>query len=96
MPKEKSLRLDGMTMEVLDACWSFLGNDLRKLICHFWNIGALLHRFTIGVMKVIPKKATKWRLHDWRPLTISTIIYKLIATILSIRLNPANKDLISP
>lgn len=66
------------------------------MICHFWNTRALPHRFIARVMKVIPKKADKQRLHDWRPLTMLTNIYNLITTILSNRLNPISKDLISP
>lgn len=66
------------------------------MIYHFWNTGALPHNFIAGVMKVIPKKVDKRHLRDWRLLAMLTIIYKLIASILSNRLSPASKGLISP
>lgn len=55
MPKEKSPGLDGMTVEVLSICWSFISNDCINMIKHFWSTGDLSHNFRTGVMKAIPK-----------------------------------------
>lgn len=96
MPRGKSPSLDRMTVEVLSTCWNFLGQDCLHMIKHFWSTGFLPKNFTSGVMKVIPKKADKRRLKDWRSLTMLTIIYKMIAALLAGRLNPVNTTLISP
>lgn len=87
MSKNKSPRLDGMTMKILTACWDFLSQDCIDMITHFWST---------RVMKVIPKKTDKHHLKNWRPLTMLTIIYKLIASLLSTRLSPVSCILISP
>lgn len=94
MLSNKSPGLDGMALEVLKACWSFMKEDCLGMIRHFWTIGRLPHNFTAGVMKVIPKKLEKQHLRDSRPLTMLTIIYKLIASILLGRVSPTSKDLI--
>lgn len=56
------------------ACWDFLSRDYFETISHFWSLGVLPHKFTIGMMKVIPKKPDKSHLKDYRPLTKLTII----------------------
>lgn len=80
MPMEKSPGLDGMQVEVLSVCWSFIDTDCMNMIKHYWSTGTMTHNFTIGVMKVVPKKIDKRNL---RLFTMLTIIYKLIITILS-------------
>lgn len=79
LPKEKAQGLDGLTVEVLLASWSFIQADYVAMIKHFWEIDILSHSTTSGVMKLIPKKVDKSRLKDWRPLTMLPIVYKLIA-----------------
>lgn len=85
-----------MTSEVLLATWSFIQVDCLAMVQHFWDIGILPHNTIIGVMKAIPKKVDKWRLRDWRPLTMLTIVYKLIAKLLFTQFSPHNQHLINP
>lgn len=96
LPKGTSPGLDGMTSEVLLASWSFTQVCCLAMVQHFWATGDLPHSTTAGVMKVIPKKADKQKLKDWRPLTMLTIVYKLIAKLLSNNFNPHNSSLINP
>lgn len=63
-PKSKVPRLDGMTVEVLLAYWSFLQNDCLAMIHQFWGSGVLAHQTTVKVIKLAPKKADKCRLKD--------------------------------
>lgn len=83
-------------VEVLVASWSFVQANCLAMIQQFWSTSVLPHSTTSGVMKVIPKKADKRRLKDWRPLTMLPIVYKLIAKLLSVRFNLHSKVLISP
>lgn len=82
MSKEMSPSLDGMMTKVLLACQSFITQDCLEMVNHCWSTEELLHNITIGVMKVIPRKAKKTCLRDLWPLTMFTIVYKLIATTL--------------
>lgn len=93
---EKSPGLDEMTVEVLTACWNFLEHDCLQMIKDYKRNGTLPCNFTTDVMKVIPKKMDKRRLKDWQPLTMLMIIYKLIASVLAMRLSHVSKSLINP
>lgn len=96
LPKGKSPSLDGLTLEVLLALWSFIQAECVAMVRHFWTTRVLPHNTTVGVMKAIPKKENKWRLKDWRPLTMLTIVYMLIAKLLSTHFSPHNWLLIDP
>lgn len=96
LPKAKAPGMDGMTTEVLQSCWSFIGPDCISMIIHFWTSGTLPHKSTTGVMKCIPKKVDTKRLKDWRPLTMLPIVYKVIVKLLSECISPHCKTLISP
>lgn len=62
--REKFPRLDGMMVEVLQACWTFISNDCEEMIKHFWSNKEFPHNFIFEVMKVIPKKPDKIHLRD--------------------------------
>lgn len=86
LPFDKSPGMDGLTPEVLRACWHFMGKDLLAMILKFWETGTLAYSVKDGLIKLIPKKADKRHLKDWRPLTMLTTTYKLIAKLLALRL----------
>lgn len=86
-----------MTTGVLLAYSSFLQANCLAMICQFWQIGVLPHGIVARVMKIIPKKADKFQLMDWRPLTILPIVYKLISKLLAVYFSPQySKLLINP
>lgn len=64
MPQEKAHRIDGMTLEVLSAYWSFLQKDFMAMLIHYWQIGDLNRGTTVGVMKLTPKKVDNHHLED--------------------------------
>jgi hypothetical protein len=86
LPFDKSPGIDGLTPEVFRACWYFMATDLLQMVHRFWEIGMLVHKIKEGVIKLIPKKVDKCRIKDWRPLTMLTTLYKLIAKLLALRL----------
>jgi hypothetical protein len=84
LPFDKSPGIDGLTPEVFRACWHFIARDLFHMVLKFWATGELTGRTKEGIIKLIPKKADKRCLKDWRPLTMLTTIYKLIAKLLAL------------
>ncbi|KAL3700949.1 hypothetical protein R1sor_018971 [Riccia sorocarpa] len=86
MKTKKSLGLDGLTAEFLHECWDFVRSDCIAMIHHFWDCGELLKGIRTAVIKMIPKSDNKTKLTNWRPLSVMTLTYKLIAKLMAERL----------
>ncbi|KAL3685957.1 hypothetical protein R1sor_003979 [Riccia sorocarpa] len=96
LPRDKAPGLDGVTNNVIQDCWPFIRADCLALMEAFWRDGNLLHQHRQGVIKLIPKNEEKWRLQNWRPITLMGITYKLIGKLLALRLKRLVADLTSP
>lgn len=86
MAKGKSPGIDGLTSEVFYSCWHFIENDFFDILIHFWETCQLYPGFNEGVLKLIPKKADRQRIKDWRPIAMLNTIYKIIAKLLALHL----------
>lgn len=53
-----------MTIETMQAIWSFIKADCIGMIKHYWTNGILPHDTKAGVMKMVPKKAEKQQIKD--------------------------------
>jgi exonuclease III len=92
----KSPGSDGLTTEVIRACWDFIKDDFLELVHHFWRTGQLYMELLQGIIRIIPKKLDKLRLKDWRPLTMLQVVYKIAAKILANRLSVLLPLIVSP
>lgn len=59
MPFDRASRLDGIVVEVIKACWDFIGLDVLEMIRCFGDIGVLAYKILEGIIKLIPKLALK-------------------------------------
>lgn len=51
---------NGITLEVLRACWHFIGKDVLEMITCFWDTKTIAYKILIdGIIKLIPKTANK-------------------------------------
>ncbi|CAM6129539.1 unnamed protein product [Calypogeia fissa] len=94
-PKEKSPSLDGITAEVLIACWQWMKQDCIDMIHAFWKDGLLTSQASTSVIKLIPKGGDRHFLKNWRPLTMLTITHKIAAKLLAGRIKPISPRLVS-
>ncbi|KAL3691828.1 hypothetical protein R1sor_005479 [Riccia sorocarpa] len=86
LPSDKAPGIDGVTAEVLVAGWSFMRSDCLAMVKRVWSTGNLLQKDNRGVIKLIPKNSDKYLLKNWRPITLLTTTYKIIAKIIAWRL----------
>ncbi|KAL3680699.1 hypothetical protein R1sor_023655 [Riccia sorocarpa] len=86
MKREKSPGLVGLTSEVLLHCWAFTRQDCLDMVKHFWDQPELLKGTRTAVIKMIPKNDQKQLLKNWRPLSLMSLTYKIIAKIAAERL----------
>ncbi|KAL3679560.1 hypothetical protein R1sor_022516 [Riccia sorocarpa] len=86
MPREKSPGLDGVMVEILRIGWEFMKEDCFLMVQGFWDKKKLIGKDRKGVIKLIPKNERKHLLKNWRPITLLTMTYKIIAKVMAIRL----------
>lgn len=54
----------------------------------FWKDGILTSGAARGIIRLIPKLRELEYLENWRPITMLSLLYKLISEILALRLQP--------
>ncbi|KAL3686155.1 hypothetical protein R1sor_004177 [Riccia sorocarpa] len=86
MPKEKSPGLDGVMVEILRIGWEFMREECFQMVQSFWDHKKLRGKDSKGVIKLIPKNDRRHLLQNWRPITLPTTTYKIIAKIIAVRL----------
>ncbi|KAL3684173.1 hypothetical protein R1sor_002195 [Riccia sorocarpa] len=86
MPKEKSPGINGVIIEILRIGWEFMREDCFQMVQGFWDKKKLKGKDNKEVIKLIPKNDRKHLLQNWRPITLLTTTYKIIAKILAVRL----------
>ncbi|KAL3675999.1 hypothetical protein R1sor_025947 [Riccia sorocarpa] len=86
MKTNKAPGQDGLTIEVLQACWGFVVDDCIKMIHAVWTKKRVLKADCQGIIKLLPKGGEKKRLGNWRPISLMTLTYKIISKILACRL----------
>ncbi|KAL3680581.1 hypothetical protein R1sor_023537 [Riccia sorocarpa] len=94
MPKEKSPGLDGVMVEILQIGWEFMREDCLLMVQSFWEKKKLVGKDSSGIIKLIPKNDQKHLLKNWRPITLLTMTYKIVAKIFAIRLRGMIPELI--
>lgn len=96
LPNNISLGIDGLTNKVFWKCWDFIKSNFYDMAVGFWEIGYLILKIKDGVIKFVPKSSVKLHAKDWHALTMLTIVYKILAKLLSNRLKPIMPMIISP
>ncbi|KAL3694987.1 hypothetical protein R1sor_008638 [Riccia sorocarpa] len=86
MPKEKSPGIDGVMVEILQIGWEFMREDCFLMVQSFWEKKELVGKDSRGIIKLIPKNDEKHLLKNWRPITLLTMTYKIVAKIIAVRL----------
>ncbi|CAM4611155.1 unnamed protein product [Caretta caretta] len=92
MPTNKSPGMDGLTVEFYRMFWDILGPDLVTVWAESLQSGVLSCRRT--VLTLLPKKGDLRDLRNWRPVSLLSTDYKIIAKAISLRLGSVLADVI--
>lgn len=84
----KSPGLDGLTPKVLKCSWGWIKEELWEVVKAFWADGVLTTIDARGVIRLIPKLGELELLKNWRPITMLSLIYKILSKILATHLKP--------
>ncbi|CAM5082955.1 unnamed protein product, partial [Natator depressus] len=96
MPTNKSPGMDGLTVEFYRAFWDILGPDLVTVWAESLQGGVLPLSCRRAVLALLPKKGDLRDLRNWRPLSLLSTDYKIVAKAISLRLGSVMADVIHP
>ncbi|CAM2106505.1 unnamed protein product [Caretta caretta] len=96
MPSNKSPGMDGLTVEFYRAFWDILGSDLATVWAESLQGGVFPLSCRRAVLALLPKKGDLRDLRNWRPVSLLSTDYKIVAKAISLRLGSVMADVIHP
>lgn len=92
---DKSPGIDGFGAKFFKASWCIVKEDVIAAILEFFNTGRLYRGFNNTVVTLIPKGDNARYVKDYHPIVGCTIVYKIIAKIITERLGKILPSIIS-
>jgi hypothetical protein len=86
LPKGKAPGHDSIPMEFFHECEKEVAPDLHQAFTAMLNEGETSAFINKGIITLIPKSGDHARLNNWRPITLLGSIYKILAKLLTRRL----------
>ena len=86
MDRDKAPGPDGFTIAVFQDCWEVIKEDLVKVFAEFHRSGIINQSTNASFIVLLPKKNMSRRISDFRPISLITSLYKIIAKVLAGRI----------
>ncbi|CAL9001623.1 unnamed protein product, partial [Prunus brigantina] len=87
--------LDGMPALFYQRYWHVLGNDVVSFCLNVLNGGASVREINHTLITLIPKVDNPTRVTEYRPISLCSVLYKLISKTLVNRMKGIMQDVIS-
>ncbi|CAH9092304.1 unnamed protein product [Cuscuta europaea] len=91
---DKAPGSDGYSSAFFKANWDVIGNDIVLAIKEFFRSRKLLKQINHTVIALIPKTNHSPKVSDYRPISCTNVLYKIITKVLAARLIPCLSGLI--
>lgn len=91
----KSPGPDGMPPLFYQTYWSLLGKDIVQAILEYLNSGSLPPSLGHSFIILIPKVKSPKYIYEYRPISLSNVLYRILAKVLANRLKKIMRQLIS-
>ncbi|KAJ9691309.1 hypothetical protein PVL29_013479 [Vitis rotundifolia] len=86
LDRDKAPGPDGFTIAVFQDCWDVIKEDLVRVFAEFHRSGIIYQSTNASFIVLIPKKSLIKKISDFRPISLITSLYKIIAKVLLGRL----------
>ncbi|KAG8229566.1 hypothetical protein J437_LFUL009548 [Ladona fulva] len=86
LPNNKSPGVDGIPYEFYKTYWSIIGEELCNVLKECFKEGRLDPEQKTGIIVLVPKIMNPQRCTDYRPVTLTTTDYKIMAKIIKGRI----------
>lgn len=96
MHPNKSPVLEGMTLLFFQKFWIIIKYDLLLTFQHFFRTGNLSTGLNSTIIALILTTIHPTLISNFKPISLSNTLYKIMSKILTLRLNPYLPHFISP
>lgn len=94
MDSDTAPRSDGLPPMFYKQFWSKVGHDISEAVLPVLNSGTIPNDLNHTFLTLIPKIHSPRRVTDFRPISLSNVLYKLVTKVLVNRLKPLLPKLI--
>ena len=86
MQPSKSLGFDGMSPFFFQKFWHIVGQDVIVAVLSVLNSGHMLHKMNFTHIVLVPKINEPKHMSDFRPISFSNVISRIVSKVLVDRL----------
>ena len=83
LDRDKAPGPDGFTIAVFQDCWDVIKEDLVRVFAEFYRSGIINQSTNATFIVLLPKRSQTKKISDFRPISLITCLYKIIAKVLS-------------
>ncbi|RVW16678.1 LINE-1 reverse transcriptase-like [Vitis vinifera] len=83
LDRDKAPGPDDFTIAVFQDCWDVIKEDLVRVFAKFHSSGIINQSTNVSFIVLLPKKSMTKKISDFRPISLITSLYKIIAKVLS-------------
>ena len=83
LDKDKASGSDGFTIAGFQDCWDVIKEDLVMVFAEFYRSGIINQSTNATFIVLLPKRSQTKKISDFRPISLITCLYKIIAKVLS-------------
>lgn len=94
MQNGKASGIDGLPCEFYKAMWDSIGDDFCCLVDEIFTSGSLSQFLNQGLINLIPKNASRDTIGGWRPITLLSVAYKIIAKAMAMRIRAVARSVV--
>jgi hypothetical protein len=92
--KDKALGPDGFSVAFFQDCWDVIKPDLMRVFLDFHARSNFEKSLNASFVAPIPKKAGAIDISDFRPISLVSGVYKIIAKVLANRMSSVMENII--
>ncbi|KAF3645514.1 hypothetical protein FXO38_19607 [Capsicum annuum] len=91
---DKAPGCDGFNALFFKQSWHIVGEEITDAVLEFFNSGRMYKAINYTTVTLVPKTARPYRITEYTPISCYTLLYKIIAKILTNRLQGVMNDLV--
>ncbi|KAL6326022.1 hypothetical protein AAG906_038514 [Vitis piasezkii] len=83
LDRDKASEPDGFIIAGFQDCWDVIKEDLVRVFAEFYRSGIINQSTNATFIVLLPKRSQTKKISDFRPISLITCLYKIIAKVLS-------------